>query len=133
VALVGVPLFWLMQFVSTALHAAIAAGVIAAAIALHQWGDHVLGMKDSRTLVWDEVAGFLIAVLGVPFSWQLAAAAFVLERGLDIAKFPPANWIERRIPGGWGVVGDDVVAGLYTCGLLHLLVHRAPHVMGLGA
>ncbi len=77
-------------------------------------------------LVWDELAGYMVAVVGLPFTWQLALAAFLIERILDILKIPPANWIEDHVPGGWGVVGDDIIAGLYTCGILHAIARAAP-------
>ncbi len=89
-------------------------------------GDRILGEKDSRRLVWDELAGFMIAVAFVPFTWQLALLAFVLERAFDVLKIPPANLIENHWPRGWGVVCDDIVAGLYTCGILHLLLYFKP-------
>ena len=66
----------------------------------------------------------------VPFTWQLALVAFAVERALDISKFPPAGWVERRVPGGWGVVGDDLVAGGYTCLVLHGLCLFAPNLVG---
>jgi phosphatidylglycerophosphatase A len=125
VALVGVPLYYLL---SARLHVptwAYALGTLAltmVAIWVHEVGDRILGVKDSRTLVIDELAGFAIAMMGVPFTWKLALIGFVLERGLDILKLWPANRIERRWPGGWGVVGDDVVAGIYTCVALHVLM-----------
>ena len=72
-----------------------------------------------------------MAVVLVPFTWQLALLAFAVERIIDIAKIPPANWIERYLPGGWGVVGDDVIAGLYTCGLLHLTIFLVPTWVGI--
>jgi len=133
VALVGVPLFWLAQHFSPMAQVAMVAVIAALAVGLHQWGDRVLGEKDSRKLVWDELVGFLLAIVAVPFTWQLALAAVIIERTLDIIKFPPANWVERRVPGGWGVVGDDLVAGAYTCALLHGLMRWAPHAMGLSA
>jgi len=107
--------------------------VTLAAVWLHSMGDRILGQKDSRLLVWDEVVGFLIAIAFVPFTWQLAILAFLFERVIDIVKVPPANWIEDGWKGGWGVVGDDVIAGLYTCGLLHLIVRIAPGWVGLNA
>jgi phosphatidylglycerophosphatase A len=103
----------------------------AAAIALHDWGDRLLETKDSRLLVWDEIAGFLVAVAFVPFTWRLAIIAFLVQRCLDIVKVPPASWIEKRWPGGWGVVGDDLLAGAYTCTLLHFLIRFAPVLAGL--
>ena len=89
----------------------------------------MLGDKDSGILVWDEVVGFMVAVIGLPFTWKIALLAFLLERALDIFKFWPARWVEDRWPGGWGVVGDDVVAGLYTLGILHVLLWIAPSVL----
>ncbi|MDO8632040.1 MAG: phosphatidylglycerophosphatase A [Phycisphaerales bacterium] len=131
VAVVGLPLFWLTRGWSTPLYILATAIFTLASVWLHQRGDALLGEKDSRKLVWDEVAGFLIAVTAVPFTWQIALAAFLMQRAIDIAKVPPARWIENRWPGGWGVVGDDVVAGVYTGVILHVLIRLAPGVMGL--
>jgi len=75
----------------------------------------------------------MVAVTLVPFTWQTAVGAFLLERLIDIVKVPPANIIERAWPGGWGVVGDDVVAGLYTWAILQGLCHFAGSIMGLPA
>jgi len=133
VALIGLPLYYLMHRWSDVVAIGFTVGVTAAAVALHHAGDRILRQKDSRTLVWDEVAGFLWAVALVPFTWRLALLAVVVERTLDIVKVPPASWIERQVPGGWGVVGDDVVAGLYTCGLLHFVAYAAPGAAGLSA
>jgi phosphatidylglycerophosphatase A len=58
----------------------------------------------------------------VPFTWPLVILGFLIERTIDILKPPPANWIDRRMHNGVGVVLDDVVAGVYTCALLHLFM-----------
>ncbi len=129
VAVVGLPLFWATRGISLALYLPALMVFTLAAVWIHQRGDRVLGEKDSRILVWDEVAGFMVAVVGVPFSWKIAVLAFLLERALDIVKFWPARWVEDHWPGGWGVVGDDVVAGLYTVVILHLVLRLAPGVL----
>ncbi|GAG02557.1 unnamed protein product, partial [marine sediment metagenome] len=108
-------------------------GFALASVWVHQVGDRVLGEKDSRKLVWDELAGFMVAVAFVPFTWQIAVVAFFVERIIDIVKVPPANVIEKKWPGGWGVVGDDIVAGLYTLVLLQLLIRLAPAWCGLSS
>jgi len=126
-------MFYLLRSWPAASYVAFTLTFTMAAIALHDWGDRLLGTKDSRLLVWDEIAGFLVAVAFVPFTWRLAVIAFFVERSLDIVKIPPAPWIEKRWPGGWGVVGDDLIAGLYTCAFLHLLIHFAPGVAGVTA
>lgn len=131
VAVVGVPLFWLVHRWPAPMFVVATLAFTGASIWLHAVGDRILGEKDSRKLVWDEIVGFLFAIAFVPFTWQLALVAFFLERFLDIVKIPPANWIERRWPGGWGVVGDDVVAGLYTCALLHGAIRMIPTWLGI--
>lgn len=131
VAIVGIPLFAIMHRLPATTYLAITVAFTAASIGVHQVGDRILGEKDSRRLVWDELVGFMIAVALVPFTWQLVGLAFILERALDILKIPPARQIEKGWPGGWGVVGDDAVAGLYTCALLHLTIHLVPTLVGL--
>ena len=132
VAVIGVPLYWLMHELPPAAYLAITFGFAMVATAIHHAGDRILGEKDSRRLVWDELAGFMVAVAFVPFTWRLVVIAFLVERFLDIIKVPPANWIEDHWPGGWGVVGDDLVAGLYTCGILHVVILIFPGTVGLG-
>ncbi|MCH7995355.1 MAG: phosphatidylglycerophosphatase A [Planctomycetes bacterium] len=132
VAAVGIPLFWLTREWSSAAYVIAVTAFTAGAIWLHDIGDRILGEKDSRRLVWDEIVGFMIAVAFVPFTWQTVLIAFFVERAIDIIKVPPARWIERSWPGGWGVVGDDVIAGLYTCAVLQVLCKTMPASMGLG-
>lgn len=93
--------------------------------------DRVLGEKDSKKNVIDELPGYFIAVFMLPVTWQTVAAAFFLERAIDIAKVWPARWIERHLPGGWGVVLDDVLAGFYTLILLHIVKHSFPTWLGI--
>ena len=131
VAIVGLPLFWLMHAWHPIAYVAATVVFVGASIWLHDVGDRILGEKDSRRLVWDELAGFLVAAAFVPFTWQLAILAFFLERGIDIVKVPPARQIENSWPGGWGVVGDDIVAGLYTCVILHVVMFFLPNLVGL--
>ncbi|HPF40463.1 MAG TPA: phosphatidylglycerophosphatase A [Phycisphaerae bacterium] len=81
--------------------------------------DRVLNEKDSKRNVIDELPGYFIALVALPTTWPVLIAAFFIERAIDIAKVWPANWIERKLPGGWGVVLDDVMAGIYTLAILH--------------
>jgi len=131
VGVVGIPLFLLMHRLPLAWYIGTTLLLTGLAIVLHDLGDRILGEKDSRRLVLDELVGYAVAMTAVPATWQLIALGFLIERALDIAKFPPADIVERRLPGGWGVVGDDVIAGLYTLGVLHALAWLAPGVMGV--
>ena len=131
VAVAGIPLYWLMTtYLSPTLYAAVTIIFALAAVAIHHAGDRILGESDSRKLVWDELVGFFIAMFMVRWNWKIVVIGFFVERVIDIVKVPPADVIDRRMHGGWGVVLDDVVAGIYTCVLLHLLLRVAPVLAG---
>ncbi len=84
-----------------------AIGVYSADRAAPEWG------KDPRQVVVDEGVGFLFAVAFLPPGTGTAIAGFLAFRAFDIVKPPPARQLEA-LPGGWGIVADDVVAGLYS-------------------
>lgn len=80
------------------------------------------GVKDPQFVVIDEVAGQLVALIGVPLEWKSFLAAFILFRVFDILKPPPVRQLEA-LPEGAGIVLDDVAAGLYALAIMHLLLH----------
>ena len=87
---------------------------------ISQRAEFLLGQKDSPKIVIDEVTGYLITMAFVPCTASSIAGGFLFFRVLDIIKPPPANWINREMKGGWAVVLDDVVAGVYANVLLRL-------------
>jgi phosphatidylglycerophosphatase A len=91
---------------------------IAAFIFIAIWISHqaaiLLNMKDPPPVVIDEVAGYLVTMVSFSNTWQYVAAGFVLFRLFDILKPFPARWIDRNVPGGYGIVLDDVAAGIYA-------------------
>ncbi len=98
----------------------IALGVPAATIAARESGRH-----DPQFVVIDEVAGQWIALLGCIPGWRSGLLALVLFRLFDITKPFPARQLEQ-LPEGWGIVFDDVAAGLYALGVGWLLRHFIP-------
>jgi phosphatidylglycerophosphatase A len=80
------------------------------------------GAKDPQFVVIDEVAGQLVALIGVPLAWKPFLAGFILFRVFDILKPPPVRQLEA-LPEGAGIVLDDVAAGLYALAIMHLLLH----------
>ena len=84
-----------------------AIGVYSAGRAAPEWGD------DPGQVVIDEGVGFLFAVAFFPPSAGTVIAGFFVFRAFDIVKPPPARRLET-LPGGWGIVADDIVAGLYS-------------------
>jgi phosphatidylglycerophosphatase A len=80
------------------------------------------GSKDPQFVVIDEVAGQLITLIAAPITWKCLLAGFILFRGFDIVKPSPVRSLER-LPGGSGIVIDDVGAGLYALLCMHALLH----------
>ncbi len=80
------------------------------------------GREDPGFVVIDEVIGQWVALIGCPFDWLHGLLALVLFRIIDILKPPPARQLEQ-LPAGWGIVFDDVAAGLYALGIGFLLRH----------
>ncbi len=78
--------------------------------------------KDFRKIVIDEVCGMSIALLFMPLTVPTILIAFIFFRFFDVTKLPPANFLER-LPGGWGIVLDDVMAGLYAWAGLYLFLY----------
>jgi phosphatidylglycerophosphatase A len=102
--------------------------VIAVAIAVTWvgvWASSVvareLGKKDPQLVVVDEVAGMLVTMLPLgELSWRAVAVGFVVFRVLDMTKPWPIRQFER-LPSGWGIVMDDVVAGVFGAAVLTAL------------
>lgn len=108
-------LFWLTVSLAGGIALALVLGVPAATIAARE-----SGREDPGFVVIDEVAGQWIALLACPPDWAHALIALILFRLFDITKPPPARQLEK-LPGGWGIVFDDVAAGLYAVGVAALM------------
>jgi phosphatidylglycerophosphatase A len=96
------------------------AGVWSATVA-----ERHFGLEDPGPVVIDEVAGMLATLALLSVSWSGAVAGFVLFRILDIIKPYPAGRLER-LPGGLGIMADDLMAGLYANLALRALLWVAP-------
>ncbi len=95
--------------------------LIAASLAIGPWACNSLTKPDDpdpKRAVWDEVAGMWLTCLFLPKTLPWLAAAFVVFRALDILKPWPIRSYER-LPGGWGIMADDVAAGVIGACLLN--------------
>ena len=86
--------------------------------------EKIIGKKDPRCVVIDEVAGVMIAFFLLPITPAVAFTAFFLFRAFDMFKIYPVNKFEE-IEGGVGIMMDDLVAGLYTNIVMHLAIRFA--------
>ncbi|MBV1912588.1 MAG: phosphatidylglycerophosphatase A [Cycloclasticus sp.] len=78
-----------------------------------------IGVHDHGGIVWDEIAGYLLTMYWVGFSWQNVLIGFVLFRIFDIAKPWPINWLDKKVKGGFGIMVDDLLAGLMSAACLY--------------
>jgi phosphatidylglycerophosphatase A len=95
--------------------------VIFCAIALAAKAAGLLGQKDPGIIVIDEIVGYSLANFSAPMTVPALLASFLLFRFFDIAKVFPASQLER-LPGGAGIVLDDIMAGIYTFAIMRLLL-----------
>ena len=83
-----------------------------------------LNQKDPGVVVVDEVVGVLIALWGLPLTWSVMICGFFLFRAFDMFKIYPINKMESQ-PGGWGIMLDDCMAGVYTNVILRVALKCA--------
>jgi len=118
--LAAIPLFYLISFTPIYLYLAITVLIILVSVWASGVAEEIFGKIDPGQVVADEVCGFLVTMILVPPTISNIFLGFLLFRLFDIAKPYPIRKFER-LPGGWGIVMDDVMAGVYSCVTLHIL------------
>lgn len=124
-SLVGIPLFWAfdeLRIASVVLYLLAFVASVAAACWIAGKAEEYLAEHDSHKIVIDEVVGYVAATLFLTPTWTHALLAFFIFRALDVIKPFPAGYIDANFPGGYGVVLDDVVSGLYSNAAVRLLI-----------
>jgi len=100
-------------------------GMTLAIVLLGLWASHVYAqaeqLSDPASVVIDEVAGQWIALIAAPLTPLGFALAFLIFRFYDILKPWPVDLAERRLPGAWGIMGDDIIAGIYAMVVMFLI------------
>ncbi|MCX5778323.1 MAG: phosphatidylglycerophosphatase A [Elusimicrobia bacterium] len=117
---VGMLLAWFF-FDYTPIAVVLTAAVFALSIPVATRAEKFFGKKDDGRIVIDEIVGYWISVLFLPHTFAVYAAAFFLFRLFDVLK-PLGIRSSQNLPGGWGIVIDDVLAGILTNALLQILV-----------
>jgi phosphatidylglycerophosphatase A len=108
---------------------ALEVGLIAVVFAAGSWAatraEDYFGGIDPGQVVIDEVLGMLITLAFIPVGWPGALAGFVIFRVFDVIKPYPANRLEK-LHGGFGIMADDAMAGVYSNLVLRLLIWLLP-------
>jgi phosphatidylglycerophosphatase A len=114
VCLLCLPLTWVMRLLVVLV-------LFAASIYISGRAEKIFRKKDDQRIVIDEIVGFQVAMLPVAITILHLCLAFVLFRAFDILKPFPLHRLQK-LPGGWGVVLDDVGAGIYAGLIMIILV-----------
>lgn len=118
--LAAIPLVWLMQCLSLTGYVVVTLVAAILGFWICQYTAKALGVHDHPAIVWDEIVGYMVAMIALPFTWYNVLLAFVLFRLFDILKPGPIGWCDRKLTGGAGIMVDDVLAGVASAIVLHL-------------
>lgn len=119
--LIAIPIFLAATQLSSYAYLLLVVAMFFAGVAICGVATRALGRADPPQVVWDEIVGYLVTMFMAPVGWGWIVVGFLLFRLFDIWKPFPIRQLERRAGGGWGVMLDDVVAGVFAFLLLQLV------------
>jgi len=121
--LVAIPFYLLIAQLDVPYYLAFILLAFGLGVYLCRYTSAALGVHDHSGIVWDEFVGFWITMIAVPVTWQWIVAGFVLFRVFDIVKPWPVKVVDKRMTGGFGIMFDDVLAGLYALACLQFALY----------
>ena len=110
----GIPLFYFLHGISVFPYFAFLICFIAAASCICELASLDFNTIDDKRIVLDEVVGYMVALFTFEFTWIYIILSFVLFRLFDILKPFPIHYVDTKFKSGFGVVLDDVLAGIYA-------------------
>lgn len=119
--LAAIPFFLLLQNLSWPIYLSWLLVTFALGVLWCDRSSKALGVHDHGGIVWDEFVGFWITMFMAPAGWMWILIGFVLFRFFDILKPWPINWLDKKVHGGFGIMIDDVLAGIYALIVLQLI------------
>ena len=122
-AIIGLPVCFLISKLNFLLAVVYTLVFILFAIWVAAAAGKILKKEDPAEIVIDEIAGLMVTLVGIPFTAGAAIAGFVIFRAFDILKPFPIRTLEEKVPGGPGIVLDDVMAGIYANIILRLAIY----------
>ncbi len=119
--LATIPIWWALWHAGPLIYMIVTLLLFPIGVMAAQAYESQSSVHDSKEIVIDEVVGFLITMVWLPMTWQSVLFGFVIFRFLDIVKPPPIRQLDQKIPGGLGVMLDDVAAGVIGSVILQLI------------
>jgi len=119
--LLAIPLYLVLSEIPSPIYELTLMGFFFLSVWISERAEQFFGKKDDQRIVIDEMMGFFITLLWLEKTLLVIVIGFILFRFFDILKPFPIRHLEKRWRGGYGVVLDDVMAGIYANILIHLL------------
>jgi len=113
--LASIPLYRALAQLPAWLYAVTVIAAFALGVWICDFVSHDLRVHDHGGIVFDEFVGFWITMFLLPAGWPWILAGFAAFRLFDIWKPWPIRWVDRHVEGGFGIMFDDVVAGVAAC------------------
>jgi len=120
---VAIPIYLMLAYTGTGVYWLFLAVALAAGVLICGYTAKRIGVDDPKGVVWDEIVGYLITMLGLPLGAVWVIGGFLLFRLFDIWKPWPIRWIDRNVKGGLGIMLDDVIAAIFSCLILNLIIY----------
>jgi len=132
--LAAIPFFYLLAMLNVEWYVAVLVITSLAGFWFCHVASDAMGVHDHKAIVWDEFVGYWITMLpvliiypeiqagaSIPVLW--VAVGFALFRFFDVLKPFPISWLDKKMQGGFGIMIDDIVAGLFSACVLTLMIH----------
>ncbi len=120
--LIAVPVYYFLSNISSPIYEITLIGFFFLSVWISENAELFFGKKDDQRIVIDEIMGFLVTMLWVPKTAIPTPIGFFLFRFFDILKPFPIRRLEKKLKGGYGVVLDDVMAGVYANIVLQVIL-----------
>ena len=120
--LAAIPVYYLLAMLSWPFYLMAVLVAFLLGIYLCERASHHLGVHDHGGIVWDEFVGLWLTLFLIPNQWYWVLLGFVLFRFFDIVKPFPIKWLDKKVKGGFGIMIDDVIAGLFAWIVLMIVV-----------
>ena len=126
---VAIPIYALLLFFPFSVYLVFLSFSLIVGIWICGESSRIIGVHDHSGIVWDEIAGFLLAM--APFAPSIGAVVtvFIFFRFFDIFKPWPICWFDQRISGGFGIMFDDVMAAVFSIILLVVISLIGPNFL----
>ena len=119
-----IPLWYLLAQTGPLIYMIVTFALIPIGVIAAQAYEDLSQSHDSKEIVIDEVVGYLITMTWLPLTWQSMLIGFIVFRFLDIVKPPPIRQLDRNVKGGFGVMVDDIVAGIIGSVIMQVLYNH---------